>query len=884
MLKTALSWLLLGACCALALPASACTGRLHLGVGPSGVYRLDHAVAIAAQPGLDGCPIAELELRNKGKAVPLRVVDNGDGVFNGDDYIEWIGLQLHGPQTWTNPFSHVNAYELGTSSAPHPRFVERRMDATGTTAADLSRHLHLEHDQMMMRLKTTQVEAGDLPDLWYWAKLTMVDPKPFEAGFDLPGLADETAPVAMRLGFRGWSEVNPRKGHDKPADHHVDVILNGHPIGSLEWNGDAHIERTFEVPRAALRESSNRLVLDVPSRLPPWSTDTPLVDVVMFDYIDLDYPLAHGNATAPFRVDHSGAPSMAAGAQPLLFGSDGVLYLPSADKAGARYASIPATTHIFPLDPAQSPLIPINLRAVDATTDWHQPAQGYDYIIIAHPDLLAASRPLAEFHRRHGRTVALVSTDAIYDQFNHGITDPRAIRAFLEHAWKTWPAPKLHYVLLVGDASFDLSDHQRDQRFYAKWTDRELLFPGQFGTIPGTPYADTGTAPAARNLIPTFQYYSAEGQSASDNGFVDFGKDGSPALAIGRLPVVHPDEVKAIVDKTIAYVEEPRVGAWRQSAMFITDDNPSFQSASDKLANEVGDLGFNAERVYPASSDKDNLAHQKTIMQGLDDGQLLVHFLGHGGRYIWRTGPPDPRKNHDLFTLDDVGKLSNAGKLPMVLSMTCYSAPFDNPNEDSIGERFLREADNGAIAVFAASWRNSPDAQFSRELLGDLLQPGVAIGDAILKAKRATKNRDMVEMYNLLGDPAIPLQRPREQMRMMQVRDRWSPRVAIEIPGSTRFHGTLRVEWLDRQLKTLSRVDYQIDTPRLLLPPAPANAHEVRVYALDPSRTNDAIGGLTLSPAPTITPWWRAAWRQLISRTKQPPPAADRIFGDYFGG
>ena len=24
----------------------------------------------------------------------------------------------------------------------------------------------------------------------------------------------------------------------------------------------------------------------------------------------------------------------------------------------------------------------------------------------------------------------------------------------------------------------------------------------------------------------------------------------------------------------------------------------------------------------------------------------VLHFIGHGGRYIWRTGPPDLRKNN----------------------------------------------------------------------------------------------------------------------------------------------------------------------------------------------------------------------------------------------
>jgi len=67
-----------------------------------------------------------------------------------------------------------------------------------------------------------------------------------------------------------------------------------------------------------------------------------------------------------------------------------------------------------------------------------------------------------------------------------------------------------------------------------------------------------------------------------------------------------------------------------------------------------------------------------------------VVFNGHGGRYIWRTGWPDLTKNHDLFTLDDLDNLQPTTRLPVVLSLTCYSAPFDHPLADSIGEKLLR--------------------------------------------------------------------------------------------------------------------------------------------------------------------------------------------------
>ena len=133
-----------------------------------------------------------------------------------------------------------------------------------------------------------------------------------------------------------------------------------------------------------------------------------------------------------------------------------------------------------------------------------------------------------------------------------------------------------------------------------------------------------------------------------------------------------------------------------------------------------------------------------------------MHFYGHGGRYIWRTGPPDLRKNHDLFTLEDLDELQAHDRLPVVLSMTCYSAPFDHPNADSIGEKLLRMPDRGAVAVLAASWRNSPTRRMSELLLEELVQ-AATVGEAIMLAKRRSEHRDFQYQYNLLGDPAIPL-------------------------------------------------------------------------------------------------------------------------------
>jgi hypothetical protein len=322
---------------------------------------------------------------------------------------------------------------------------------------------------------------------------------------------------------------------------------------------------------------------------------------------------------------------------------------------------------------------------------------------------------------------------------------------------------------------------------------------------------------------------------------------------------------------------EPRQGSWRRDVMLITDESASFQKFSNEIAENLNDQGFAPSKVYASKEEKDNLAHQAAIRDGLDSGQLLVHFIGHGGRYIWRTGPPDLTKNHDLFTLDDVAGLENSGRLPMILSMTCYSAPFDNPAEDSIGERFLREADKGAVAVFAASWRNAPSTQFSQDLVRELLEPGATIGEAIVRAKGELSSRTLASLYNLLGDPAVVLKRPRDDMRLARDTDRWASGVLVQLPEA-RFRGKVLVDWLDGAGAVLASRTYHVDAAqfRLDIPASLADrAAEVRLYATSPLTGRDAVGALDLFPPPAEPqPSLRerlVAWWQDVNRPRAAP-------------
>jgi hypothetical protein len=866
--------------------AFACEGMLHIEIEHTGVYSLDHASIVAQQPGFADCSSDALYMTNAGTQVPIRVVDSGNGRFGDGDRIEWVGQQLHGKQSWLDPFSINNVYLLAAAPGAHARIRDAEPEAEGSGAAVLQRVLHFEQDNLMIRLDQNQQKPGEEPDVWQWAKITHADPKPFEFTFDLPDLDSRSGTVAIRMNFRGLSRAPVSLHHDKIPDHAADISFNGSSVGRVSWGGRDEIVHEINVPASLLKARGNSVRLVVPKRSLPWDDKNPLVDVVMFNWAEFRFnvtgdmsagalPFATRDPKKPIQIKWRGDGSLA------LYGLDGLRRTAQVLPEGRRrFASAQAGVEQMPvIDGKLNP--PLLLRPV-SSANWRQPGQGYDYLIVTHSTLRDAIAPLAAFHERRGLKVATLNVDEVYDTFNFGIPHPQAIRNLVAYARENWPQPQPRFLLLVGDASFDIRNSTSDDLRYAKFANNphELAYSGHFSGIPATPYKDGSASFAQRNLIPTWQYPSPEGQSASDNPYGSVGDSYHPVVAVGRFPVVEPAEVTAIVDKTIDYMTKPQPGAWRRDVMFITDESDYFKKASDEIADSIGQQGFLADKIYASTDEANNLAHQNAIKDGLNEGQLLVHFIGHGGRYIWRTGPPDIRKNHDLFTLDDVSGLTNSGRLPMVLSMTCYSAPFDNPTEDSIGERFLREADKGAVAVFAASWRNAPSTAFSKSLVSELLTPGATIGEGIVRAKGSINDRVLVEMYNLLGDPAIVLKRPSEQAQLALDTGMWDSGVLVALPG-TRFQGQVAFDWLDKAGYRLSTTTYSSDQTRFRMPiPKFAEgktASAVRVYATDEISGRDATAGIDLTPAVvpramTLQERW-ASW----FRPKPKPPAADTI-------
>jgi len=872
-----------------ASPVFACSGRVHIEVKEAGVYALDYAAIVAAQPGLADCRAADLALLNRDQEVPIRVVAGNRGDFAPGARIEWLGRMLHGPQSWFDQYSGVNVYQLAATPGPHARLRELDPPSAAATAA-LRRRLHFEQENLLIRLNGDEMKPGDEPDVWQWAKLTPIDPQPFAFDFDLPDVeAGRKEPIELTLDFRGESNVPPQGRGTKPADHVVEFSLNGRLVQTFNWDGRAEHVRTLAIAPALLKAAHNTLNLRVPRR--DLADGNFIVDVVMFNWMEVAYP-AGGNldaGAAPFHATSAGAIGLrsAAATAPALFGSDGTYRRAIADpRGGFRAAPAGSGVELYPV-PATGPMQPALVRAV-ADARLRNAGSGYDYLIVAHPRLIDAIQPLARYHRGHGLSVAVIDVDAIYDEFGGGIVHPRAIRDFVAYAMEHSPV-KPRYLLLVGDASFDIHHDLRTSRptpqLYAPGAQlaREyMLSPGVFVVMPTVSYADWSPDLPNRDLIPTWQMPSSNGQFASDNPFVAL-TDGDmhPQLAVGRLPVVEPEEVKAIVDKTISYLTRPAPGDWRRDVTFVsTSEIESLKQESDRMAADLQGRGFAAESLYSDAREKDSkryLQARRALKENLDAGGLLVHFLGHGGQYIWRVGPIG-----DLFSLDDVSALRNAGRYPMVLAMTCFSAPFDHPSSDSIGERFLREADKGAIAVFAASWTNWPNPAYSKTLIDNLLKPETPIGDAIVTTKAKIDDPIFVEMYNLLGDPAVVLAKPPAVLRFARSNDRWDPRIVVRVPAGD-FGGDVSVDWIGAADNLLAAQRFQARNAQFMLTPPPG-AVRAGVYTRDGRDGTTAMGGFDLRE-PVAPVAAKKAQPPVPAPTRRTPPASevhDRIRADDF--
>src|SRR5436305_3013062 len=167
-----------------------------------------------------------------------------------------------------------------------------------------------------------------------------------------------------------------------------------------------------------------------------------------------------------------------------------------------------------------------------------------------------------------------------------------------------------------------------------------------------------------------------------------------------------------------------------------------FAKAADQLAQLVQTPPYNVDRISLSTASSDD------IVTASNNGSLLMNYIGHGSAELWDEGS---------FSTWAAYSLTNGDKLPFVVTMNCLNGVFHDVWTESVAEGLLKSPNGGAIGVWASSALTSPDQQYlmNAELYRQLFTGTPSIGDATLKAKSATQDRDARRTFILFGDPTL---------------------------------------------------------------------------------------------------------------------------------
>jgi hypothetical protein len=386
-------------------------------------------------------------------------------------------------------------------------------------------------------------------------------------------------------------------------------------------------------------------------------------------------------------------------------------------------------------------LTPHTLRAVQPLRT--QSFSGISWVAIAPSAWIPSLAPLASLRQSQGFVTAIESVEAIYDQYGQGLPVPEAIKAYLQAVYAGRSAGVSQYVLLVGDGTIDPKHY-------------DFL-------VEPNPSSDTFIPPYLADFDPW------QTELAADNRYVTMGGAGDliPDMQIGRLAANSQPEVQAMVSKLVQYDSAPLPGAWKNQAVLVAanpDDGGNYWNA----ANREGGLltcTLPVSRFFHRFNYTDAAAMRTALFNQWNQGAGLLIFHGHATIHAYDTRNPD-NSISDLFHFNDIPSLTNGGKLPVNLSMTCFTGAFQTRTNSVLDEALVRAANGGSIAAWGSTGLGMIFGQenlaqgFASWVVG---HPASRIGDAALAGKlqllaRSINNSYLVDSFTLFGDPATVLQ------------------------------------------------------------------------------------------------------------------------------
>ncbi len=623
--------------------------------------------------------------------------------------------------TTTEPVGGIAAAESTTTTESTTTSETQVVVATNPEVPAITSFIDQAHYEQDVT-NATGLFHDPAADFWFWTYMSAGDATigTGSVEIDAPG-ALEGDTLAVTLYGSSSTGVN--------NEHHVQVWLNSGLLGDVYLTGVAEKKASFDIPDGLLKPGSNQVrFVALKDAGVPYS-------IVSVDSVDLVYERATEAVSDRLLVK---AATDGLTAVSGLSGEDAWLLDvtdPRAPKVAALKGSVDASgkaTVEFDAIAGRSYLVATSAgalrpRAVTGTVapTLRDKSKSADYLVITSPDLATAAAKLAAYRQSQGMKTMVVTTAEIYDTFNYGIADPNSIKSFISFATGLWKG-KPKYVVLAGEGSYD------------------------YKNVTGS----------GDSLVPTLLVDSDSGLVASDATLADVkGKDGIPDIAVGRIPARTAAEFDAVVAKIKVY-EADTTGAWHKKVVLAADNadqGGDFATSSETLASMLPS-SLTVTRAYIGSQGL--AAARSAVLQGLSDGALLLNYTGHGA--------VDRLAQEGLLTKADIAALPSRGPgLPLVTALTCVASNYAIPGWDSVGEALVKRDKAGAIAVWSAAGleSNSASVQLGKAMMEQLFSKSgqVLLGDVTRAAASKSVSQGLpasvLLTYNLLGDPALRLQR-----------------------------------------------------------------------------------------------------------------------------
>ncbi|MDE6301817.1 MAG: type IX secretion system sortase PorU [Muribaculaceae bacterium] len=386
-------------------------------------------------------------------------------------------------------------------------------------------------------------------------------------------------------------------------------------------------------------------------------------------------------------------------------------------------------------------------------------------MLIITPSLYRESAErIAALHRDvQGMAVRVVDCKDIYNEYGAGNPDVSVLRRYLKHVYDVQGAGEtpLRYVLLMGRATMDGAERLADTSAQG------------YVQLPWWVVRQARLSMTSNDGFGTDDFIAM----LEDNAGSDLGLD-HLSVAVGRIPVLTPDEGLTIADKLTGYMTQAKKTGWKNRVVILADDEDRgvhLHQAEEliRYLEETPGMQHLVDKVYIDAYEKTGgtyPAARQEMFRALDEGAAWWLYTGHANNHSW-TGEA-------MLTYSDINSMYFRN-LPFVLASTCDFLRWDCETVSG-GEIMFKERYGGAVGMISATRPVyiSDNAYFlnafgracaARDENGSFGTPGDVYRNLKndirdIKGKRVSNANRL--RFVFMGDPAVPMVTPDNIVRV----------------------------------------------------------------------------------------------------------------------